>query len=30
MKIEIIAKPKEVKSGNFNYSNIESAYGVNT
>ena len=30
MKIEIIAKPKEVKLGNFNYSNIESAYGVNT
>jgi beta-galactosidase len=30
MKIEINAKSKEVKSGNFNYSNIESAYGVNT
>ncbi len=30
MKIEINAKPKEVKSGNFNYSNIESTYGVNT
>ena len=30
MKIEIIAKPKEVKSGKFNYSNIESNYGVNT
>lgn len=30
MKIKIIAKSKEVKSGNFNYSNIESAYGVNT
>lgn len=30
MKIEINAKPKEVKSGNFNYSNIKSPYGVNT
>ncbi len=30
MKITITAKPKEVKSGNFNYSNIESPYGVNT
>ncbi|MGN0521231.1 MAG: beta-galactosidase, partial [Eubacterium sp.] len=30
MKITINAKPKEVKSGNFNYSNIESPYGVNT
>ena len=30
MKIKIIAKPKEVKSGKFNYSNIESNYGVNT
>ena len=30
MKIEIIAKPKEVKAGNFNYSNIKSEYGCNT
>ncbi|MGN0458646.1 MAG: beta-galactosidase [Eubacterium sp.] len=30
MKIEINAKPKEVKAGSFNYSNIESSYGVNT
>lgn len=30
MKIHITAKPKEVKSGNFNYSNIESPYGANT
>lgn len=30
MKIIITAKPKEVKSGNFNYSNIESPYGANT
>lgn len=30
MEIIINAKSKEVKSGNFNYSNIESAYGVNT
>ncbi|MGN0467641.1 MAG: beta-galactosidase [Acutalibacteraceae bacterium] len=30
MKIHITATPKEVKPGNFNYSNIESAYGVNT
>lgn len=30
MKIEINAKPKEVKSGNFNYSNIKSEYGCNT
>ncbi|MGN0527778.1 MAG: beta-galactosidase [Eubacterium sp.] len=30
MEITIDAKPKEVKSGDFNYSNIESAYGVNT
>ncbi|MGN0462599.1 MAG: beta-galactosidase [Ruminococcus sp.] len=30
MKIEINAEPKIVKTGDFNYSNIESAYGVNT
>ncbi len=30
MKIKIDAKPREVKAGHFNYSNIESAYGVNT
>lgn len=30
MNIEIKAIPKPVKKGNFNYSNIESAYGVNT
>ncbi|MGN0523108.1 MAG: beta-galactosidase [Eubacterium sp.] len=30
MNITINAKPKEVKEGNFNYSNIESAYGANT
>ena len=30
MDIIINAKPKEVKAGSFNYSNIESAYGVNT
>ncbi|MGN0523027.1 MAG: beta-galactosidase [Eubacterium sp.] len=30
MEITIDAKPKKVKSGDFNYSNIESAYGVNT
>lgn len=30
MKIEIIAKPKEVKAGNFNYSNIKSECGCNT
>ncbi|MGN0547508.1 MAG: beta-galactosidase, partial [Acutalibacteraceae bacterium] len=30
MKTEIIAKPKEVKTGNFNYSNIKSPYGANT
>ena len=29
-QIEIKAIPKTVKKGNFNYSNIESAYGVNT
>lgn len=30
MKLNIIANPQTIKSGNFNYSNIESAYGVNT
>lgn len=30
MNINIIANPKAVKIGNFNYSNIESRYGVNT
>ncbi|MGN0542953.1 MAG: beta-galactosidase [Acutalibacteraceae bacterium] len=30
MKVEINAIPKEVKSGNFNYSNIKSPYGANT
>lgn len=30
MKINIIAKPKAVKQGNFNYANIESRYVVNT
>ncbi|WP_178669423.1 beta-galactosidase, partial [uncultured Eubacterium sp.] len=30
MKIKIDAKPREVKAESFNYSNIESAYGVNT
>ncbi len=30
MKIDINAKPKEVKKGNFNYSNIQSEYGCNT
>lgn len=30
MEITINAKPKDVKSGSFNYSNIESPYGVNT
>lgn len=30
MKIEINAKPRAVKTGNFNYSNMESSYGVNT
>ncbi|MGN1328822.1 MAG: beta-galactosidase [Eubacterium sp.] len=30
MKIKIIAKPRHINTGNFNYSNIESAYGVNT
>lgn len=30
MDITINAKPKEVKSGNFKYSNIESPYGVNS
>lgn len=30
MKIEIKAIPKSVKNGSFNYSNMESAYGVNT
>ena len=30
MKIKIDAKPREVKAGHFNYSNIESPYGVNT
>lgn len=30
MKITIKANPKAVKPGNFNYSNIESRYGVNT
>lgn len=30
MKITIKANPKAVKPGNFNYSNIESAYGVNS
>lgn len=30
MKITIKANPKAVKSGKFNYSNIESRYGVNT
>lgn len=30
MNINIIAKPKAVKSGNYNDSNIESCYGVNT
>lgn len=29
MKIEINAKPRKVKPGSFNYSNIESPYGVN-
>ena len=30
MNISISAAPKPVKKGNFNYSNIESPYGVNT
>ncbi len=30
MNITIKAEPKPVKSGNFNYSNIKSSYGVNT
>lgn len=30
MKIVINAMPKKVKTGNFNYSNIESAYSVNS
>lgn len=30
MKITINAKPKEIKKGSFNYSNIESEYGCNT
>ncbi len=30
MEITINAKPKEIKSGNFNYSNIKSEYGCNT
>lgn len=30
MQITIKANPKAVKSGKFNYANIESAYGVNT
>lgn len=30
MKTEINANPREVKAGNFNYSNTQSAYGVNT
>ena len=30
MKTEINANPREVKEGNFNYSNTQSAYGVNT
>lgn len=30
MNISICAAPKPVKKGNFNYSNIESPYGVNT
>lgn len=30
MKIEIKVNPKEVRPGNFNYSNITSSYGVNT
>ncbi len=30
MNIEIKANPQKVKTGNFNYSNIKSQYGVNT
>lgn len=30
MDIEIKANPQKVKTGNFNYSNIKSRYGVNT
>ncbi len=30
MNIEIKANPQKVKTGNFNYSNIKSRYGVNT
>lgn len=30
MNIEIKANPRKVKTGNFNYSNIKSQYGVNT
>ncbi len=30
MKIEINAKPNKVKTGDFNYSNIDSPYGANT
>ncbi|MDO4153235.1 MAG: beta-galactosidase [Clostridia bacterium] len=30
MNIQIVAKPRTVQTGNFNYGNIESPYGVNT
>ncbi|MGN0571538.1 MAG: beta-galactosidase [Candidatus Fimenecus sp.] len=30
MNIQIIAKPRTVQAGNFNYGNIESPYGANT
>ncbi|MGN0563049.1 MAG: beta-galactosidase [Candidatus Fimenecus sp.] len=30
MNIQIVAKPRPIQTGNFNYGNIESPYGVNT